>query len=89
MRDVNGASRRPSRKPDKIYIAQFDTARGTFKIVGAESKDPEAFKQKIAGLLAKYVEKDVNLHVAPAQLTNTRRTACRAPAGWSPASSCG
>jgi hypothetical protein len=80
VKDVNSASRRPTRKPDKIYIAQFDTTRGTFKIVGAESKDPEAFKQKIAGLLAKYVEKDVNLHVAPAQLTTKPHSLPRS--GW-------
>ena len=80
VKDVNNAKQRPSRKPGKIYIAQFDTTHGAFKIVGAEAKDPAAFKAKIAGLLAKYVEKDVNLHVAPAQLTTTPHSLPRS--GW-------
>jgi hypothetical protein len=80
VRSVNHAHQRPTRKPDKIYIAQFDTTRGTFRIVGAEAKDPEAFKQKIAGLVAKYVAKDVNLHVAPAQVTTTPHSLPRS--GW-------
>lgn len=80
VKDVNRASRRPMRKPDKIYIAQLDTTRGTFNIVGAEAKNPEAFKQKIAGLLAGYVVKDVSLHVAPAQLTTTPHSLPRS--GW-------
>jgi hypothetical protein len=80
VKGVNHSTRRPSRKPATIYVAEFDTARGAFKIAGTESKDPEAFKHKIAGLVAKYLVKDVNLHVAPAQLTNTTRGLPRS--GW-------
>jgi hypothetical protein len=58
---------KPNRKPAKIYVADFNTTRGTFNIVGSEAKDPEAFKKKIAGLVANYTVKSVNKHVAPAQ----------------------
>ncbi|MDR3404075.1 MAG: DUF4410 domain-containing protein [Chthoniobacter sp.] len=58
---------KPVRKPAKIYVADFDTTKGVYKIAGAENKDPEAFKKKIAGLLTGYVVKSVNDHVAPAQ----------------------
>lgn len=66
-------SGKPAQKPAKIYIADFSTATGAYKIAGAESKDPEAFKKKIAGLLATYTAKSVSDHVAPAvRVTATR-----------------
>jgi len=58
---------KPAQKPAKIYVADFDTTKGVYKIVGAESKDPETFKKKIAGLLTTYTVKGVSDHVVPAQ----------------------
>lgn len=53
-------------KPAKIYIADFATT-GVYNIVGSESKDPETFKKKIAGLVATYTTKSVNDHCLPAE----------------------
>jgi hypothetical protein len=80
VKGVNRTTRRPTRKPDKIYVAEFDTSHGAYKIAGAESKDPETFKRKIAGLLAGYIVKDANIHVAPTQLAANPRTLPRS--GW-------
>jgi hypothetical protein len=80
VKGVNRTRRSPLRKPDKIYVAAFDTAHGTFKIAGKEAQDPEAFKQKIAGLLATYIVKDASIHVAPAQLAGSTRGLPRS--GW-------
>jgi hypothetical protein len=60
------ASKKAVQKPAKIYVADFATA-GVYHIAGSESKDPETFKKKIAGVLANYTTKSVNDHVAPAE----------------------
>jgi hypothetical protein len=58
---------KPAKKPAKIYVADFGTPNASFKIAGAEAKDPEAFKKKTANTLAAYVVKGINEHVAPAE----------------------
>jgi hypothetical protein len=73
-------SRKPTQKPAKIYVADFGTATGAFKIVGAENKDPEAFKHKTADVLAGYITKSVNDHVAPAE--RTKSTKGLPKSGW-------
>jgi hypothetical protein len=57
----------PPRKPVKIYVADFDTSHGVFKIAGDESKNPEAFKKNAARLLSGYLVKTLTAHVAPAE----------------------
>jgi hypothetical protein len=74
------AGNKPVQKPAKIYVADFNTTKGTFKIAGAEAKDPEAFKRKIADLLAGYTVKSVGDHVAPAQRAN--KTVGTPRTGW-------
>lgn len=67
---VKGEARtgkQPAQKPSKIYVADFGTKGGTYKIAGAESKDPEAFKKKTAATLSAYLVKGISDHVAPAQ----------------------
>lgn len=71
VRTENRTGKQPVRKPEKIYVANFDTTHGTFKIAGAESKTPDAFKKKISDLLATYLAKGLSDHVAPAERTNT------------------
>lgn len=68
-------------KPQRIYVAPFDTSRATFKIAGAKSEaDLAAFKQNTARLLADYTVQNVNKHVTPAALV---ATPAAAPAsGW-------
>ncbi len=61
------ATKQPAQKPGKIYVANFDTRQGVYKIAGAESKDPEAFKKKTAETLSAYLVKGINTHVAPAE----------------------
>lgn len=61
------ASSKPVQKPAKIYVATFDTTKGAYKIAGEEGKNPDAFKKKIADLLAGYTVKGINEHVAPAE----------------------
>jgi hypothetical protein len=73
-------TRKPTQKPAKIYVADFGTSQGNFKIAGAESKDPETFKKKISDLLGKYVTKSVSDHVAPAQQTASAHGLPRS--GW-------
>ena len=73
VRSEQRTTAKPVHKPAKIYVANFSTAQGIYKIAGAESKDPEAFKKKIADLLAKYVTKGVSDHVAPAEQTASTR----------------
>lgn len=63
---------KPIQKPAKIYIADFATT-GAYKIAGSESKDPEAFKKKIAGVLANYTLKSVNDHCVPAERVASTR----------------
>ena len=60
-------------KPAKIYVVDFGTASGAYKIAGSESKDPETFKKKIAGLLANYTVKSVNDHCVPAERVTSPR----------------
>jgi hypothetical protein len=67
VRNEQRTGAKPKQKPAKIYVANFSTAKGAYKIAGTESKDPEAFKKKISDLLATYTVKSVNDHVAPAQ----------------------
>jgi hypothetical protein len=71
---------KPVQKPTKIYVADFNTANGTFKIAGSEAKDPAAFKHKIADLLAGYTVKSVTDHVAPAQRAG--KTVGTPRSGW-------
>ena len=71
---------KPAKKPAKIYVADFGTSTGAFKIAGTEGKDPEAFKLKTADMLATYIAKGVNDHVAPTQRTKTTRGLPRS--GW-------
>jgi hypothetical protein len=54
-------------KPAHIYVAPFDTTRGTFKIAGdpTGAKSP-AFRQNVATVLADYTVQNVTKHVAPA-----------------------
>jgi len=59
--------KQPVQKPAKIYVADFGTKGGTYNIVGAEGKDPEAFKKKTAATLSAYLVKGISDHVAPAQ----------------------
>src|SRR5258706_14774839 len=60
-------SGKPVQKPARIYVADFDTSKGAYNIVGAEGKDPAAFKHKTADTLGNYITKAINDHVAPAQ----------------------
>lgn len=67
------AKSKPMQKPSKIYVADFGTAQGAFKIAGEEAKNPEAFKKKTSDMLARYVAKSVGEHVAPTErAANTR-----------------
>ena len=61
------SGKQPVQKPAKVYVADFGTEHGVYKIAGAESKDPEAFKKKTAATLTDYVVKGINTHVAPAE----------------------
>jgi hypothetical protein len=65
----NVSSSKRVQKPTKIYVADFDTKNTAVKIAGPESKDPETFKRKVAGLLSKYLIKAIGDHVAPAVAT--------------------
>src|SRR5580658_3561605 len=78
--DEHHEGAKPTKKPGKIYVAEFSAANANFKIAGEEGKDPEAYKHKIADLLATYTVKSVNDHVAAAQRTNT--TAGLPKSGW-------
>jgi hypothetical protein len=57
----------PTRKPAKIYVADFDSSHGVFKIAGDEAKNPEVFKKHAEKLLTDYLVKNLNAHVAPAE----------------------
>lgn len=61
------SARQPVQKPVKIYVADFGTQQGTYKIAGKENLDPEAFKKKTSNTLTNYVVKGINDHVAPAE----------------------
>ena len=63
----------PTQKPAKIYVTNFDTQHGVYKIAGSESKDPEAFKKKTAETLANYLNKGIDQHVAPAQRASSAK----------------
>lgn len=65
------AAKQPAQKPAKIYVANFGTQQGSYKIAGDAGKDPEAFKKKTAETLAAYLVKGVSDHVAPAQRTSS------------------
>jgi hypothetical protein len=67
VKGENRSAKQPVQKPAKIYVADFATQNGAFKIAGEPGKDPEAFKKKTAGVLSAYVVKAVNEHVAPAE----------------------
>ena len=61
------AGRQPVQKPSRIYVADFGTQQGTYKIAGEPGKNPEAFKKKTADTLTAYLVKGLSDHVAPAQ----------------------
>ncbi len=61
------SAKQPAQKPAKVYVADFGTQQGTYKIAGNVGKDPEAFKKKTAETLAAYLVKGINDHVAPAE----------------------
>jgi len=66
VRDESRGGVQPVRKPEKIYVEEFETKGGEFKIAGDEAKDPEAFKKKTASMLNAYIVRTVSAHVAPA-----------------------
>ncbi|MGB8166440.1 MAG: DUF4410 domain-containing protein [Chthoniobacteraceae bacterium] len=68
-------------KPQRVYVAPFETAGGTFKIAGDKdgSKAP-AFKQSVATLLQDYTVQNVDKHVAPA--TKVASVAAAPKSGW-------
>jgi hypothetical protein len=65
------SAKQPVQKPAKIYVADFDTSKGSYKIGGEPGKNPEAFKKKTAETLAAYVVKGIDNHVAPAERTGS------------------
>ena len=65
------SAKQPAQKPAKIYVADFGTQQGAYKIQGDPGKNPEAFKKKTAETLAAYLVKGVNTHVAPAARTGS------------------
>lgn len=71
VKGENHSAKQPVQKPAKIYVADFATQNGVFRIAGDPGKDPEAFKKKTSGVLADYVVKELNLHVAPAERVAT------------------
>lgn len=73
VKGENRSRQQPTQKPGKIYVADFGTGNGTYKIAGKESTDPEAFKKKTSNTLTNYVVKAVNTHVAPAEHTTNVR----------------
>jgi len=76
----NASSSKRVQRPAKVYVADFDTKGTAVKIAGSESKDPETFKTKVAGLLTKYLVKGITDHVAPAEPTT--RTTGLPRKGW-------
>ncbi len=70
----------PTQKPATIYVANFGTEHGEYKIVGAESKDAETFKKKTAETLATYLTAGVSKHIGPAQ--RVTRAAGLPKSGW-------
>jgi hypothetical protein len=71
VKGENRAGKQPVQKPTQIYVADFGSKVGTYKIVGAEGKDPETFKKKTAETLSAYLVKGISDHVAPAQRTKS------------------
>jgi hypothetical protein len=61
----------PVQKPAKIYVADFGTEQGVYKVAGDAGKDLPAFKKKTAETLSTYVTKGLSDHVAPAQRTSS------------------
>jgi hypothetical protein len=67
VRSEKQVAKQPVRKPTKIYVAEFGSSQGNYKIQGEPGKNPEAFKKKTAETLAAYLVKGINDHVAPAE----------------------
>lgn len=67
VKDEHRAGNQPRQKPAKIYVQDFGTERGTYKIGGDAGKDPAAFKKKTAETLSNYLVAGFSKHVAPAQ----------------------
>jgi len=74
------SAKQPTQKPAKIYVADFGTQQGAYKIQGEPGKNPEAFKKKTAETLANYLVKGVDKHVAPA--VRTASVAGLPKTGW-------
>lgn len=72
--------KQPPQKPAKIYVADFGSQQGQFKIVGEPGKNPDAFKKKTAETLTTYLVKALSDHVAPAQPTG--KIAGLPKSGW-------
>jgi hypothetical protein len=66
VKGERSSAKQPAQKPAKIYVANFGTQQGTYKIAGDAGKNPEAFKKKTSETLTNYLVKGVNEHVAPA-----------------------
>ncbi len=65
------AAQQPVQKPAKIYVADFGTLQGNYKIQGEPGKNPEAFKKKTAETLTAYLVPAISKHVAPAQRSSS------------------
>lgn len=67
VRNEHRGGNQPKQKPAKIYVQDFGSEHGIYKIAGDAGKDLPAFKKKTADTLANYLVAGLSSHAAPAQ----------------------